>query len=152
VDEICQRKGDFQTAQRHVLILDDNFHLRSMRKKYFQLARLARVQFKQVFVDVSLDECRMRVQTREAAKDGTVAGASRATQMDVPDFVLAAMADAFERPDMTLLQVLDETHTVRDARHAEDSNTTKETVAFEAPALGPTHVWERKSEHKVGKE
>eukprot|EP00899_Mesostigma_viride_P013126 jgi/Mesvir1/21814/Mv04201-RA.3 len=70
---------------RLLLLVDDNMHLRSMRKKYWQLARKARCAFLQVFLRCHLDEAANR-------------NAARAQDSIVPDHVLRGMAATLEPP------------------------------------------------------
>lgn len=91
---VSQRVGrileeSFASARPHgmplLIVLDDNFYLRSMRKTYFQLARAQRAQYKLVVFDASVTEC--------AARNGGRSGRAR-----VPDFVVEHMADTIEWP------------------------------------------------------
>ncbi|KAJ0409749.1 hypothetical protein ATCC90586_001062 [Pythium insidiosum] len=74
---------------RLVLFIDDNFPLRSQRKRFFRLAQDARCGFGVLYVDTPPDVCASRNRQRT--------GRAR-----VPDDVWQRMADAFEPPDVAL--------------------------------------------------
>jgi len=67
-----------------VYVIDDNMQLRSMRYRYFQLARRRRLGFAQALLDVPAPECLRR---------------NAARVRPVPDAAISAMAGRLERPD-----------------------------------------------------
>ncbi|XP_043224116.1 L-seryl-tRNA(Sec) kinase-like isoform X1 [Amphibalanus amphitrite] len=67
-----------------VFIIDDNMYLRSMRYRYFQLARRHQLGYAVVLLDVPVTECLRR----NAARD-----------RPVPDAAIEVMAEKLERPD-----------------------------------------------------
>lgn len=74
-----------EKKRKSVLILDDNFYLRSMRKVYYQLARTHEVNIKYLVVKEDADVCKLGNAKRE--------GRAR-----VPDFAIEHMAEAIEYP------------------------------------------------------
>ena len=71
-----------------VFIIDDNMYLRSMRYRYFQLARRHQLGFAVVLLDVPVEECLRR---------------NSARAQPVPAEAIEAMAARLERPDPTRL-------------------------------------------------
>mmetsp|Transcript_1186 Transcript_1186/g.7749 ORF Transcript_1186/g.7749 Transcript_1186/m.7749 type:complete len:365 (+) Transcript_1186:2555-3649(+) len=71
--------------EKHVIVVDDNMHLRSMRKEYFRIAREHRACYVQVFVDVP---CEVALERNRR----------RVEEQRVPDQVVLDMHERFERP------------------------------------------------------
>ena len=64
--------------------MDDNFYYRSMRKRYFQLARSRQLAYLEVHVKVKVDVALERNESRGEAK--------------VPEAVIKRMAQKLEQP------------------------------------------------------
>ena len=77
----------------HVLLIDDVFHLRSMRLPYLRLCRLHRVAYAQLFLDEALPTCLARHSSR-------LSPASRPSPSHVPltPGLISTLHSAFERP------------------------------------------------------
>ena len=88
------------TSKHLVVLLDDNFYLRSMRKRFFQLARTHRAEYKQVSFEAvaSLATCRERVAARNKIVADPDATADGGNGVFVPEFSLEAMAAGIEYP------------------------------------------------------
>ena len=74
----------------HVIIIDDNMFLKSMRYSYFQLAREMSVGFCQLHVTTSLDTCLDRIRLRNFSDHSMV---------KVEDSTIIQMAGKFDVPD-----------------------------------------------------
>lgn len=73
---------------RQVLLVDDNFYYRGMRRWWYRLAVAHRACFRQVFLRVGTEVC--------VARNGARSAAAR-----VPDFSIRHMAEVFEWPSGT---------------------------------------------------
>lgn len=71
-----------------VVVMDDNFYYRSMRKRYFHLARELRVGYLEVHLEMPVEEAMRRNKEREV-KPG---------QLAVPEHVIVKMASKLEPP------------------------------------------------------
>ncbi|XP_021378688.1 L-seryl-tRNA(Sec) kinase-like isoform X3 [Mizuhopecten yessoensis] len=85
-DSFTETKGD--KSRSYVVVIDDNMYYRSMRYKYFQLAR----KYEQGFCQVHL-QC-----TKEIAKERN----NKRNVRRVPDEVIATMATKMEVPDSSV--------------------------------------------------
>lgn len=77
-----------ETQRPTVFIIDDNMYLRSMRYRYFQLARRHQLGYAAVLLEVPLAECVRR---------------NAARPRPVPEAAIAAMAARLERPERSRL-------------------------------------------------
>ncbi|KAE8895858.1 hypothetical protein PF005_g2212 [Phytophthora fragariae] len=78
------------TTQQLVLLVDDNFQYRSLRKRFFHLAVQLNCGFAVLYVNVGADICRERNKAR---------GMNRNEDVRVPDEVFQRMAEVFEAPN-----------------------------------------------------
>lgn len=81
VADLVRRLASAATPRRHLVLVDDNFFLRSMRRPFFQLARDERAAFLQIHVTCPVDVCCQRNQQRRAQ---TSAGEGEGATGDAP--------------------------------------------------------------------
>eukprot|EP01119_Soliformovum_irregulare_P024346 TRINITY_DN8704_c0_g1_i1.p1 TRINITY_DN8704_c0_g1~~TRINITY_DN8704_c0_g1_i1.p1 ORF type:complete len:293 (+),score=57.92 TRINITY_DN8704_c0_g1_i1:31-909(+) len=72
-----------------IILLDDNFYFRSMRKMYFQMAQQHDIGFIQLFLDTDIETAQRRNQEREVRNR-------------VPENIIQSMAQKFEKDGQAL--------------------------------------------------
>eukprot|EP00742_Colponemidia_sp_Colp-10_P011151 GILJ01012360.1.p1 GENE.GILJ01012360.1~~GILJ01012360.1.p1 ORF type:complete len:295 (-),score=31.10 GILJ01012360.1:305-1189(-) len=73
------------TETKKIILLDDNFYYRSMRRSFYQLSRDHGVAFVQIFLDTQVDHCLARNRRRDPGQR-------------VPSFIIDNMSARFEVP------------------------------------------------------
>lgn len=74
------------SLRRILIVIDDNMYYRSMRYKYFQLARIHNLGYCQIYIKCNIEECIKR-------------NATRVIEEKIPDDVIYKMASNLEEPN-----------------------------------------------------
>lgn len=144
------------TPSRHLLLLDDNFSLRSMRHRFCSLTREHRIGFMQWFVPCSLDEALRRNERR----NNSSVQKRREIPLSVADEAILEriLREEYSGSDLPSASALgthkDEDSKEEDQRAEEAEEVTEATIrkmhaSFEPPPLGlleqkeTTRNWER---------